>query len=611
MILDIILLENPYLFEYFTLVVFLLVLFCLSLCFKKSDKFRMVFGACLLIAPVVYFYLIVSAHILNIPYMDDYNLLETVYNLKNASGIGSGFAILFEQVNQHRFAFERVIMMIMVLFLGTVNIKLQIMLGNIFMLGILYFFFLLLKQERVSWYYFIPVPYLLFNLVYFENAVWGIAALQNTPLIFFALLTLYLLSKGGRKRLVFAALCAMATTFISGSGMLSWPIGGIILLFQKRRGSCIQWILIAMMTICFYFLFDYGVIPAGNGKPWQYPLFNIITLLGFWGNALYLNFLHPVTPSFYGDIVMCVLLGISILAVCLGWIIRMYYEGSLAWSRWFVLGIFMFLMGTGLMFVISRPSNSFLIHGGNVFSRRYMIFGVVLLTITYTGIIILCKKYKNVGRSAVAISMSCCVALNFVSYYTSITSIRRLREELALDAYYWKNYNTFLSVGKNFGDKPFWNHPTRMKNLVDNLESSGLSNLYESDLFPKSSVIISETAKAQLYMPALEIGVGRRLNTENELLSYIEFKTKENTNPKPFYFILISRKHAILLPALPAVNSLVDFLRKRTYYDTSYTYALYSNKLPRGVFGVWVLSEAFQLTGKWEPRYTRQEITLF
>lgn len=141
-------------------------------------------GIGLVAVPVVYFFILLDAHLVNIPYTDDFNLLETVQKLRNSGSFVEMLKALFEQVNQHRFGFERIVMLIMFVLTGTVNIKTQIIIGDLFMLGIGYLLFLSLKRAQVSWYWFIPVPYMLFNLVYFENAYWGIAALQNTPLIF-------------------------------------------------------------------------------------------------------------------------------------------------------------------------------------------------------------------------------------------------------------------------------------------------------------------------------------------------------------------------------------------------------------------------------------------
>lgn len=601
-------LQNPRLFEYFVLVLVLTLLFGLTFLSKNLLKFRDFLGLGLIIVPVCYFYIIISAHVINIPYEDDYSLLETIYNLKNGSGFINTAKILFEQVNQHRFAFERIVMLIMVLFTGTVNIKLQIMLGNLFMLGILYLFFLAFKKEKVSWHYFIPVPYILFNLVYFENAIWGIAAIQNTPLLFFAMLTAYFIGKPDKTSWILAVLAAVITMFISGSGMLTWIIGGVILLFQKRYKLLAQWIGIAVVLILFYFLFDYHFISTGQGKVWEHPIFNLIFIFGFWGNALYMDIPHPLTPIFYKDMVFCVFLGMGIFAVFLAWVLRIFVSKDVPWTNWFLLGAFMFLMGTGAMFIVSRPAANFLMYGGNIFSRRYMIFGVVLLAIAYVGLILLVKNYKNISLSIFGLSLIGCVALNFVSYFYSIRSIREQHEKLSLDGYYWKNYNTLLSVGFNYGDKPFWNHPTKMNSLITNLEKDGLLHLYESDKLPPAKSLIPETEKADEYASKLNIQLGLKNNDDNIPIRYITFETKIGVHPKPAYFVLVSDKHTNLLPAIPVPNSFSDFLKKRTYYDDKYSYSFYKRKVPKGKFDIWLLSGE---RNKWESRYTKEKIFIF
>lgn len=602
------LLQNPRLFEYFVLVLVLVLLFGLTFLSKSLQKFRNFLGISLIIVPVGYFYIILNAHVLNIPYEDDYNLLETIYNLKHGSGFINTAKVLFEQVNQHRFAFERIVMLIMVLFTGTVNIKLQIMLGNLFMLGILYLFFLAFKKEKVSWHYFIPVPYILFNLVYFENAIWGIAAIQNTPLLFFAMLTAYFIGKPDKRSWIFAVLAAIVTMFISGSGMLTWIIGGVILLFQKRFKLLAQWIGIAVVLILFYFLFDYQFISTGHGKVWEHPVFNLIFIFGFWGNALYLDIPHPLTPVFYKDMVLCVILGMGILTVFLAWVLRIFVSKDIPWTTWFLLGAFMFLMGTGAMFIVSRPSTNFLMYGGNIFSRRYMIFGVVLLAIAYVGLVFLVKNYKNISLSIFGLSLIGCLALNFVSYFYSIRSIREQHEKLSLDGYYWKNYNTLLSVGFNYGDKPFWNHPTKMNNLIKNLEKDGLLHLYESDKLPPANRLIRETEKAGEYASKPKIQLGLKNNDDNVPIRYITFETKNGVYPKPDYFVLVSDQYVNLLPAIPVPNSLSDFLKKRTYYDDKYSYSFYKRKVPKGKFDIWLLLGE---NGKWESHYTREKIFIF
>ena len=259
--------RNPHLFEYLGLILSLLLLFGIASVFPKIESAKKVFGLGLLLTPIAYFYLIVDAHLVDIPFKDDYMLLETVHDFRQENNFIEAVKILFAQVNQHRFAFERLVMLALVFFTGTVNLKVLITLGNLFLLGILYLFFRTFSDERVSWYYFLPVPFLLFNLTFYENAFWGIAAIQNTPLIFFTLLSSYCLGRGDRTGQWIGAIAALIATFVSGTGMLAWIVGAVILFFQKKYKPLAVWITLAIGCLLFYFFFDYRFIPSAEASP--------------------------------------------------------------------------------------------------------------------------------------------------------------------------------------------------------------------------------------------------------------------------------------------------------------------------------------------------------
>lgn len=603
--------NNPFLFEYMGTVLVLLVLFFLAFLFSNSRTLQYVLGISLLGVPIVYFYLIIDVHLVNIPYTDDWNLLETIHNFRNAPNFVEASKVLFEQVNQHRFAFERLVMLAMVALTGTVNIKALIILGNLFLLGIAYLFFLTLRREGLPWYYFIPVPYVLFNLVFYENAFWGIAAIQNTPLIFFAFLSAYGLGRRNTSGLILGTVAALITTFVSGTGMVTWVIGVLILLLQKRYRPLVLWVGLAVGVISFYFLFDYHFIESAGGKVWQHPIFNGLLLLGFWGNALYLDIPHPLYPAFYPDMVACVFLGAFLGLVFLGWVLRYFISTKVGWSYWFLLGAFLFVLGTGAMFMLSRPMEQFFMYGGTVFSRRYMLFGVVLLATGYVGLVVMTRRIRYAQPVVLVLGMIGFVALNFQSYHTSIVQLRKQHDELSLDPYYWKHYTTFLTASTDFGAIPFWNHPTRMKNLVSAVESSGLSRFYASDALPTPTRIRAmRFDRVPPYEGTFETRVSIRTGEDNLPAEYFRLSTEKQTAPPPSYFMLVSDRYVIPLPALPTPNSWADFLKERSYYGPGFHYEHYRSKLPSGTFQVWMMSPARLGNGSWEMRYTGKKIRL-
>ena len=603
--------DNPHLFEYFGLILLLLSLFGISSIFPKTESVRKLLGLGLVLAPIAYFYLIIDAHLVNIPFIDDYMLLETVHNFRREKDFVEAVKILFSQVNQHRFAFERLVMLMLVFFTGTVNLKALITLGNLFLLGILSLFFQTFRQERVSWYYFLPIPFLLFNLTYYENANWGIAAIQNTPLIFFTMLSAYGLGRNDRAGWWIGAAAALVATFVSGTGMLAWIVGAIILFFQKKYKPLILWLGLTIGCLLFYFLFDYHYLPTAEGdRLWKHPIFNGLLLLGFWGNALYLDIPHTMQQAFYPDMVACIYLGLFMGLIFLSWLVRFFLRQKRRRSYWFVLGTLLFGLGTGAMFVLSRPMDQFFMYGGNVFSRRYVIFGVVSMAVTYLALVILTRRLRYGQPVLLMVGLAGFVALNFQSYFTSIVFLRQQHDELLLDAYYWKNYFTFFTQVDHFGDRPFWNHPTRMKELVEATESSGLSKLYDSDRFPMPSQLRAQTQdKSLTYKGTFGAGASCRIAETNYPAEYLEFYA-ENGTISATNFLLVSKSYVLPLPALPMPYSWEKFLKNRSYYSPRLRYDLLRSKLPPGQFRVWMMSPDPESGKNWDLRYTGRRMRL-
>ncbi|MCF0074757.1 hypothetical protein LZD49_30000 [Dyadobacter sp. CY261] len=604
-------LENPHLFEYYSVVVAMLLLFGVTFFIKKIQPWRQWLGIGLIVAPVLYFFILLDAHVVNIPYTDDFNLLETVQKLRHSRGFVEMLEVLFEQVNQHRFAFERIVMLIMFVLTGAINIKTQIIIGDLFLLGISYLLYINFKKENISWYLFIPVPYILFNLVFFENAYWGIAALQNTPLIFFAFLTAHGLARQDKKGLWIAIIAALLTTFTSGSGMLTWIVGILILCFQKRFRSLLWWVLGSIVVLVFYFFFDYTFIPSPGAKVWDHPVFNLLYIFAFWGNALFLDVRHPLVQVFHEDLIACVLLGAAIALVFVIWVVRILVSRKPGWANWFLWGALLFVMGTGAMFMISRPISDYVMYGGTVFSRRYMVFGVVLLATCYVCLIVILKdwgKWRNALAIAAVLGFG---TLNFVSYFLSIASIRKLHDELVIDGYFWKNYRTFLTVGELFTDVPFWNHPTRMSNLILSLESDGVTDFYQYYDMPAQQQLIRQTSqKAETFAGQFDAQFQYRNGDYNRYMKYFKFSAApEKEQKETFYFVLESARHNIVLPAVPVPNTFRDFIQKASYYSNNYQYALYKPKLPEGKYRAWIMSRGD--SGKWESVYTGKQVLFF
>ncbi|WP_131694636.1 hypothetical protein [Dyadobacter tibetensis] len=584
---------NPLFPQYVMLVILLFVLFGLSHRISSLHALRSPLALVLMVVPVFYFFLLLWTHTSTVPFTDDYNLFETISKLHRADGWQEYTSALFEQVNQHRFAFERIVMLILFYSTGTVHLPTLIILGNLAMVGILFLFYKTLLSEKIHWYFFIPVPYILFNLVYSENAFWGIAAIQNTPLILMAFITVYGLSLMSRGGYVLALISAIVTTFISGSGLLVWVIGVLFLVYQKSYRGLVVWVVLATAIVFFYFTYDYTIIQSESESVLKHPIYNLLLLWGFWGNALYLNVPHPLVSYFHPDMVWCAILGFIFTIILLFWLLRLLIIPRLHWSYYFLLGAIMFIMGTGAMFVLSRPSAGYFMHGGAILSRRYMIFGVVLMALMYLCVLIMLKNMRKGFMATSILTGAGMLLLHFHSYYSTLVDVRKQYAELDLDGYYWREHHTYLTQGYNYGDVPFWNHPTRMKELMSAIEADGVSKVKVPEEI-EALLRFAQTKNATRPFPGqFQVRSTMRTSWDNQPDLYLTLEAQPLNKERLQYFVLKNGKQMLLLPAIPVPNNWVTMLSSQNYYSEAYSYGLFRIKLPKGSqsYQVWLVTE--------------------
>ena len=474
-----------------------------------------------MILPLLFFYYIIFSHTDNIPFKDDYSLLESIYKMDSSTTFSEWSKSFFSQVNQHRFGFERIVMWIIYKILGNENIKAQIIIGNSFLLGILYIFIRIFRNLNISYAYFTPLPLILFNLTYFENATWGIAAIQNTPIIFFALLTVHFLSLQSKQSFYWAILFATLSLFTSGNGLGIWVVGIVVLVLQKRWKNLVAWGLIMIFLFVFYFLYDYEIISSDRTNLIRHPFINVQYILAFWGNVFFQNIPHPYSPTRYLDITLCILAGLFISGImaALCWKIFKEHFQNLSYNTLILVGGLFFLACTGLMLVLSRPAEIKIINGGEFLSRRYMLFGAVFLCLGYLAYLYLSKERKIIRQLGLICFIPIGIFLNINSYYTSLSDVYRQQQELRLDGFYWKNHKMLLSFGEKYGEKIGYNHPTYMINLISKLDSSGIYKLSQKEILPLVNLVKNaESTSAKVFEGEIDtlMSIGSTIAQENK-----------------------------------------------------------------------------------------------
>jgi hypothetical protein len=205
---------------------------------------------------------------LNAPYQDDYAVVldfSTKY-VKLPTPQSKLVFIATSQVNEYKLAFSHAVVAAELAMVHRVNFAFLTVLGNLFLPAIAFLLWLTYREEEqdlpTRLLAFVPISFLFFSLTYWENLNWATTDLQNIPVIFFALLAIYLLlgkERTNGPRLLLACVAAALAAFTSANGFLLGPIGLFVLWTRRSYGKAAIWCASFVLPLAAY-LYHYAPV---------------------------------------------------------------------------------------------------------------------------------------------------------------------------------------------------------------------------------------------------------------------------------------------------------------------------------------------------------------
>lgn len=310
------------------------------------------------------------------PYIDDFHLYNFLYRF-DQSGDPRWF---LTQTNEHRTTFARLVVWAMERLTGRVNLVWQ-MGFSVLVLGLLTV--LLARAFRtmgLAWTWFAPVPLLLFQLQGWSNYYWGFCAISNVAVLGFVTLSLYLVRKKGWPFFGAIPLGTLAT-FTMGSGLMVFPAGAVVLLFQRRWRALTLWLIGAGGSAALY-LYQYeGSNPTWSVDKVRHAFPNWFTYLGSFA-----DFTDLSSGAFFP---LCFAFGVGLVAT-VAW--RLWREEGRN-KRWlprptllFLVGLITYVAGTAALVALNRAS---------MIENRYKINAVLFLIATYLLVVPAAKQLPN------------------------------------------------------------------------------------------------------------------------------------------------------------------------------------------------------------------------
>ncbi len=522
----------------------------------KINKLPIIFTPIAVALPVLLYFVILQKYAANIPLFDDHALKAFLVNYLKTDTFSQKLTEIFRQHNEHRIALTRVVTLLSYWFKGVIDYRFLMLVGNIFLVGILVIFWKNFRKTNLPSYFFLPVPFLLFHLQHSENTFWGMAAVQNFGIVFWLLLVFYLLNSTKSWGIFWAILAQFVATFTSGNGFLGAIVGLVVLFIQKRYKHGVIWLIMSgLMAILYFFSYEK---PKGNPAvgAFSMSLFTKggLSFLGSLADILPLNPLNSriLLASVLGGILLFSMLMIAFIVVYRSDYFRKHNQSD--GFDYFMLSVLMLVGATTLIVTFSRIGFGI----NTMLTGRYKIYSVIALISCYLFAI---KYLRNRALQLFwSIAFWGSVAFNLVSnyaYFEDVVAHRNLMISNQFNAYFETEKVTKEKVPYQFS-----------KFFFDGNLGKITSNVVGGDTNHGAGTTVSLSDTKEIFSVNIKNG---------------EF---ENSLTDGTFLALQSSVKTHLFPTSQLKNSKKKFLLGGSYFTNECQGVIAKNELPEGVYKI-------------------------
>jgi hypothetical protein len=263
--------------------------------------------------------------------------------------------------------------------------------------------------------FYLPIPFFLFQLQYWEITTWATTAIIFLPTFLFGLMAIFFLGIQRSFYLLAACITGMLAAFSAGNGFFVFPVGFIMLLLQRRMRDLLVW---TIFSLCFIIFYAFLYTSQGNDA---------------FGPGIFDLILDPfsLVCYFMAAVGSAGGLGIKIFSIISGIILTLWFL-YLTQQRYFnrnpVIYFFMvFLLLTALAIALKRSS-----YGIDLIllTSRYRLISILLLVSASISFLeIYCDDRERIHFFKYTLKYS--IALFFLSYLLYLPFLAGRYHELA------------------------------------------------------------------------------------------------------------------------------------------------------------------------------------
>ncbi|MCL6563482.1 MAG: hypothetical protein K6U87_10780 [Firmicutes bacterium] len=273
-----------------------------------NPKFRTQYIVLGLTAIVIMAYLsFIARYGVNVPFWDEWDQVPIV----NAALHGHlNFSQLWDQHNENRMFLPN-LLVVLVALMTHWNLKIEMWFSALLSIASFAVFMRMVKWKTLP--FLLPISALIwFSLAQYENTLWGFQLAWYLVLFCF-LLCITFLYRESYHSFVISTIFAILASISSFQGLLTWPIGLLILLISPSpsRSKILSWTAAGLGTIILYFT---GFTFRATVEPWlsyslSHPFVSLVYFFTVLGSVTSVGASNPT------DLLLCEMVGVSVFTL--------------------------------------------------------------------------------------------------------------------------------------------------------------------------------------------------------------------------------------------------------------------------------------------------------
>jgi hypothetical protein len=503
----------------------------------------------LVFIPILIFYWVVVYMCVDAPFQDDLDaLLEPTVLLRKAGiSVADAWNIIYTQDDERRIVVDRLTALTLDKVFGYLDLRFMIILGASSLLAYTAVLWRVFRQAGFSLLFFLPVPWLLFNVQFYDAIFWSMIPLQHVAVFVWGFVAIYFLTQTGWAAVALSLIFAVVSIYSDVSGNFLFPVGVLLLIAQRRWKPLAIWTVVVGLVVFFYFnhleVPSYRPSLAENLSSPIRILTTVLALPGLWADP------GPAFPFKLRAgiaIVTGLVCIVGLFMLVFRAVIRIYTKRNVPGpTELFALGALCFLGITFATLALGRASFGL----DTVFNTRYRHMYVHWLIMLYILVLIAFPKLTrkpSMGWGMSGFAFLFCINA-YIQYWADTDFFRKI---ILTDAYEWKKNRVIPST-------PIYQTP-RIKKMVDDIYVAAYdAGVYRGTEYPFEALLTADVKGEAKISVTEEMG---------NLKIYVNDIARGAAKDDGIYVILRSATETHIFPAKSNRRSLRKMLTSGSYY---------------------------------------------